>query len=73
MIVGLTHMDCVGSWDMDNIAIALGFTDPNNRPPLICVNTTDQASVTNALIALLYQYLKECNSHNMTLGIKQAP
>ncbi|MCP6757480.1 MAG: ATP/GTP-binding protein [Fischerella sp. CENA71] len=62
-LIGLTHTDCPDAWEMEDIALALGLLDANNRLPIMCVNATEPASVKESLIALIeeitkhYQYL----------------
>lgn len=53
MIIGLTHRDLPEAWTPDNISLALGFLDANNKPPMIEVNANEQASVAEAVIALV--------------------
>ncbi|MBE9155432.1 ATP/GTP-binding protein [Nodosilinea sp. LEGE 06152] len=53
MIIGLTHTDCPNAWDAANIALALGYPNPNRRPPLVTVNANETASVAQAVIALV--------------------
>jgi len=53
MIIGLTHTDLPTAWQTENIAIALGYVDPQNRPPFVAVNATEQASVAQAIITLI--------------------
>lgn len=57
-IVGITHNDCEGAWNQDNIMIALGFADPKNRPPLISVNANEIPSVAQAVVLLVEQLFK---------------
>ncbi|MGB7086424.1 MAG: ATP/GTP-binding protein [Phormidesmis sp.] len=57
MIVGLTHTDCEEVWSADNIAIALGFPDRDQRPPFVSLDATKPESVTKTLIALVQQYM----------------
>jgi uncharacterized protein len=57
MIIGMTHMDCEGAWQPDNIAIALGLLDPEVRPPMVVVNASDPKSVAQCLVMLLEQML----------------
>lgn len=59
MIIGLTHMDCSGAWEIENIALALGLLDENSRPPIVAVNATDQASVFEAIITLLQELMAD--------------
>lgn len=58
MVIGLTHMDCPDAWSEDNIAIALGLINPQQRPPIVTVNATQPDSVFNAVIVLLQELMK---------------
>jgi len=60
MVVGVTHTDCPDAWHLDNIAIALGYTNLQTRPPFVVVNATEQASVAHAIIALLQHSMQDC-------------
>jgi len=60
MVIGLTHLDCPGAWPPDNIALALGFTDEANRPPIVLVNATKKGSVAQAVIVLVKELLQNC-------------
>lgn len=53
MIVGLTHVDLPGAWSTDNVALALGYVDERNRPPIITVNPAETASVAQAVMSLV--------------------
>ncbi len=57
MIVGLTHLDCDDAWSSDNVAIAMGFPESAQRPTFVELNATEPASVTQALSALVQQYV----------------
>ncbi|MBD2256091.1 ATP/GTP-binding protein [Pseudanabaena sp. FACHB-2040] len=57
MIIGLSHMDFPNAWAPDNIALALGLLDEKKRPPLVCLDATNQESVSHALIALIQEML----------------
>jgi signal recognition particle receptor subunit beta len=57
-IIGLTHTDFPDAWEPENIALGLGFMDESDRPPIIKVNATDQASVSNAIITLVEELMK---------------
>jgi small GTP-binding protein len=57
MIIGMTHMDCEGAWQPENIAIALGTIDLSTRPLMVTVNAGDRQSVAQCLLALLEQML----------------
>jgi signal recognition particle receptor subunit beta len=52
-IVGITHLDCEGAWTIDNIAVALGFPDADDRPIFVAVNPCQQESVAKTLIVLV--------------------
>jgi uncharacterized protein len=56
MLVGVTHGDCAEAWEIDDIAIAMGFTHTATRPMFISLNATDAGSVAEALMALVTQY-----------------
>jgi len=54
-LIGLTHTDCLGAWDMEDVAIALGLVNQLSRPQIITVNATDRTSVLAALIELIQE------------------
>jgi hypothetical protein len=58
MLVGLTHLDCPGAWDIEDVAIALGFPDRHRRPPFISLNAVEPYSVAETLMALVSQCLQ---------------
>jgi signal recognition particle receptor subunit beta len=58
MIIGLTHMDCQGAWQPENIVSTLWYREHKNPPPIVVVDANDRASVAQALIALM-QHLME--------------
>lgn len=66
MIIGLTHTDCPGAWSEENIALALGYTDENTRPPFVTVNATETASVAQAVIALVQYYIQSSVPEEVT-------
>jgi uncharacterized protein len=53
MIVGLTHTAEPNAWQTENIAIALGYSNPQTRPPFVNVDATEQASVAQAIITMI--------------------
>lgn len=53
MMIGLTHVDCPEAWDPVNAAIALGFSNPDRRPPIVAVNANESTSVAQAILALV--------------------
>ncbi|AFZ36075.1 protein of unknown function ATP binding protein [Stanieria cyanosphaera PCC 7437] len=62
MIIGLTHMDCEEAWETEDIALALGYRNPNQRPLIVTVNAGERKSVAQCLMSLLQQML----SHALT-------
>ncbi len=59
MIIGLTHVDCQGAWEADDIALALGLIDEETRPPIVTVNACQSRSVAQCLIVLLEYLIKK--------------
>jgi signal recognition particle receptor subunit beta len=59
MIIGITHSDCEGAWAQENIALALGFVDDRDCPPIVQVNANEQESVVEALITLVQHYMAD--------------
>lgn len=54
MIIGLTHMDCPGALNSEEILKDLGYNmNDKNRPPIVNVNSNDRTSVLEALVALM--------------------
>lgn len=60
MIIGLTHTDCPGAWSEQDVYLAIGYVDENNRPPLVKVNPTQGNSVGEAVIALVQHSMQGC-------------
>ena len=60
MIVALTHTDCPNAWQSENIAIALGYINPQTRPPFITVNANEQTSVAQAIVTLIQHSMQNC-------------
>jgi signal recognition particle receptor subunit beta len=54
-IIGLTHRDCEGAWNPEDVVPALGLFDAATRPPLVSLNASDRHSVIQALLILLQQ------------------
>jgi len=54
-LIGITHNDCADAWEIEDIALALGFQNEINSPPLIAVNPNERESVFKALIAIIKQ------------------
>jgi uncharacterized protein len=57
MIIGLTHMDCEGAWETEDIALALGYRHADRRPLIVSVNAEEPRSVARCLMVLLQQML----------------
>ena len=51
MLIGITHTDCPGACNSDEIMIKLGFRNDKNRPPVLKVNPTERGSVVEAVMA----------------------
>jgi uncharacterized protein len=62
MIVGITHSDCEGAWSSEDIALALGYQDNAQRPPIVLVNAEEQESVAVSLITLVEYYMQSTNA-----------
>ena len=58
MIIGLTHSDCEGAWQPDDIALTLGLINLAAQPPMVTVNATNSHSVAQCLIFLVEQLLQ---------------
>lgn len=58
MLIGLSHADNPNAWPPEDIAIALGYLSPHNRPPMVQVNALDQTSVATAMMKLIEIYAK---------------
>lgn len=57
MIIGLTHTDCEGAWQEDDILLALGFANKENSPAVVKVNAENPSSVAQSLVVLLEQLI----------------
>jgi signal recognition particle receptor subunit beta len=60
MIIGLTHTDCPGAWSSEDISLAIGYINENDRPPIIQVNPTESESVITAVIYLVQHLMASC-------------
>jgi uncharacterized protein len=58
MLIGLTHIDCLGAWHLDDVALALGLFDEATRPALMTINPTEPSSVSQALLSIIQQLIK---------------
>ena len=54
-LIGVTHTDCEDAWEIEDIALALGFQDEADSLPLMVVNANERDSVFQALIAIVEQ------------------
>jgi uncharacterized protein len=61
MIIGITHSDCHGAWSNEDIALALGYQDNAQRPPIVSVNAGEEESVIDALVVLVEHYMQSMN------------
>jgi uncharacterized protein len=57
MIIGLTHTDCEGAWESENIALALGLMEQVRQPVIVNVNADNPQSVVQCLIVLLEELI----------------
>jgi uncharacterized protein len=58
ILIGLTHTDYPSTVKPEKIAIALGLQNSTNKPPLIVVNPTQKASITEALKLIIPKIIK---------------
>jgi uncharacterized protein len=58
MIIGLTHSDCEGAWSREDIALALGYQEITQQPPIVLVDANDGESVAMSLVALVQHYME---------------
>ncbi|MGC1394935.1 MAG: ATP/GTP-binding protein [Coleofasciculaceae cyanobacterium] len=62
MLIGLTHTDCPGAVDSAEIMKMLGYDSKSQDcPPIIKVNPTEKASVTEALVMLMALVIERSN------------
>jgi uncharacterized protein len=61
MMIGITHSDCEGAWRNEDILVALGYQNDTQRPPIVLVNAEEEASVVDALMALVEHYMEVTN------------
>ncbi|NET59073.1 MAG: GTPase [Symploca sp. SIO2E6] len=50
MLIGLTHLDCLGALSLEDIILQLGYVNDQNRPPIVTVNPNLRASVLSTLM-----------------------
>jgi signal recognition particle receptor subunit beta len=60
MIIGLTHTDYPEAWTEEDVFLALGYVDENQRPPIVKVNATERESVVQTVIVLLEHLMANC-------------
>lgn len=58
-IVGITHTDMEGAWELEDLPIALGLLDEATRPPLVVVNPRDAGSVKRAIVTLIQHFIQQ--------------
>jgi signal recognition particle receptor subunit beta len=57
-VVGITHTDMAGAWDIEDIPIALGLLDEAKRPPIMVVNPRDATSVKRSVVVTVQHFIK---------------
>ncbi|WNC60221.1 ATP/GTP-binding protein [Thermosynechococcus sp. QS41] len=58
MVIGCSHADHPDAWPLEEIGVALGYLDPQRRPPMIFVNSLDRFSVATALTTVIQEYVR---------------
>lgn len=74
-LIGLTHTDCPGAWEAEDVALALGIMDQVSQSQIITVNATNRTSVSQALIALVQEvslYSENVLKKNSELRIQES-
>jgi uncharacterized protein len=66
MLIGLTHTDCQGAWQANDIALALGLSDSRDRPNIIDVNANESKSVAHCLVFLVEQLMRSSSESTHT-------
>ena len=54
-LIGITHTDCAAAWEIEDIALALGFQEKADSPPFMAINPNERESVFQALITIVQQ------------------
>jgi hypothetical protein len=57
---GLTHTDCRGAWSEEDVYLAIGYVNEDERPPMVRVNPNQGDSVAEAVIALVQHLMESC-------------
>ncbi len=70
MLIALTHSDVPNAWAEEDIAIALGYPTPYDRPPIVRLNALDRSSVASAIVALIETYAQEQTKQLGSIGGK---
>ncbi|MEA5552475.1 ATP/GTP-binding protein [Anabaena cylindrica UHCC 0172] len=60
MIIGLTHTDCPGAWSEEDVYLAIGYVNEDQRPPMVRVNPNEGDSVAEAVIVLVQSLMESC-------------
>lgn len=64
MIVGLTHLDCQGAWEPEDVMLALRLDRIARQPPFVCIQANEHHSVVQAILILLQRCLQsDLNLH----------
>ncbi|MGF1481339.1 MAG: ATP/GTP-binding protein [Cyanophyceae cyanobacterium] len=65
MIIGVTHIDCVDAWNRRQLALALGYLNPQHCPPFVPLNATQKADTRKAM-TILVQHVRRDERHQRT-------
>lgn len=57
-MVGITHTDMEGAWDLADLPVALGLLDEATRPPIVVVNPQDSRSVKQSIVTLVQHFVQ---------------
>ncbi len=62
MLIGITHTDCIGACNTEDIMMRLGFLSSKNRPPVIKVNPHERSSVVEAVMNSMALLVAQTNT-----------
>jgi uncharacterized protein len=62
MLIGITHTDCIGACNTEEIMMKLGFLSSKNRPPVIKVNPHERSSVVEAVMSSMALLVAETSN-----------
>lgn len=72
VVIGITHLDCVGACTPEEVMLRLGYTHDRHRPPMVAVDAGSKSSVNTALNISLLTILMERNKPNIGIGSTSA-